>query len=1490
MKNPGAKRFLSWLMSVVMVVGEFGGMPLVTSAQEDTQEEVIEEVLEDEAAEEEVALGASEEEEVVVAEDDIVVEEDAQNDPVQIDVRPQKDVENGVYTWAPLAQIADYDDGWSSDDGKFYLNNTGYGIGVSTNATSAPEDILWISGTALYRTGEKDNYSAEGCVSINKLITEMVACKVTGDIDFQNGNYYVYVGCGDPYSKASNAPFEFSYSEDGTAPVAGWHEYRDNFVRFDNAENRWFWWDEDYRKENNIPDDEPIPDYPEVCPDGYFSKNNYKLVMKDSENAGAIGYIVRAMNGGKILDRNIGEGEEQIFAIYEEEREGNSTCTYTLIDDFAGFEIAAIRGNGQISGFVSPVKMAPWEAEEFRTWDAVLNVATKYHFGYDFEAPEFSHNHGTWTDDRGTETVADDIEHVDKFGYNVYVNKPDASRDESRWVELWIENETVRKVTGEGENAVITDTSTINTYAVLIEMNKKYLEDTAAGIQSFEEGVYDVWIVTGDDSGSYYNTNSFQVNFEYPDDNTPGKEVTYNWHPVWIKDTENGIEEYERQKIDNEDGTYRDEDDEEIYAKMATEEYKDYREMKMVDLSTVFYTTSYTPTGFIIKTLNGKKIQNWNGSTTDTFAVPLYYRNSENPEMNCSFMVPADFRINKDATITYITKGSKGTCNAVAGHWYDDIEVEDFVNNYLGKFILTPFAGSVSMVPDNKDNPDGPKHAEYTEKYWYDMRISYRDDPDGLQDINWYNYLIRLKSETEIEVDIAEIITQIVRDRIEADITAGERGNSDLLAGRYEVVFIAGDQNGPYARSFPQLIDLTKLAEIADMDTPQALYRNGEDWFRLIKDGDDWHWQSIKDYYYDPERVEYQIKEDENHIIEWWDLTDAQRMSYIHSANASLEENEQFIQKNTMDISLASSGEYAIGYIVRLINNRFVYNAEDGSVVESRMRGDEADPGRNMETHMGGIIEAPIEDGKLMVAAIYADGSVSDWYYGRERQDWDEWPQIEMHLTNNAGVISWDQEYKRDEFDNILYWDNEHTNPQLDGGVDIYVADPEGIWYRVDAYYDWDTEHNKASIKLADVLTNMTYMKLRGYAAFKSGTYTLYVVKHTNNGDRASESDIEFNFKPTADKNANFSAVYKEHQKWIKAVPDDDHFNFDEKDVNTDGYTATIQYETLIKTASDNIAGYVVNMPNGIMDANENEAVYYSWFPYNHQAEGFYTARTWEYSAAPGEVKIAAIYTDGTMSEWVTAEPWSKADDYEAVDMGITYDNVTARFAVNPEKLAALKDKLDDYSDAGAQAEGDGYTPIANAAIVIRGVENYDIGSRVLKKGENLFRADDQFLPVRAAIDELMFKAGQKNTWDDDQGHHEEPWKYLAPGTYKAAFVIRDQWNGNVQTASGMASDQEISFTYKKGEAVTTPARGSATYSYEDRGNGRDYRVHVSSASDEAVAYIVRFKVGNIYRYEEGITNESGDFGFFMGGEFAENYDAELAVCAVNMYGDISEF
>ena len=222
MKNRATKRLLSWLMSAVMIVGEFGGMPLAANAQIGEQGEVIEkEVFDEEAAiEDEAAFGVSQEE-TLPSEDEESVVEEAQNDPdpVQKDVVPVKG--DGFYTWEPLTDIEDYSDGWKGEDGTFYLNG-GYGLGVSISDNAAADKIIWVGGTCLYRTGEENNYSAEGRADISELILDMICRKLKGN-DVINGDYYLYVGCETAYSKASDQPFTFTYEVGGADAVAGWY-------------------------------------------------------------------------------------------------------------------------------------------------------------------------------------------------------------------------------------------------------------------------------------------------------------------------------------------------------------------------------------------------------------------------------------------------------------------------------------------------------------------------------------------------------------------------------------------------------------------------------------------------------------------------------------------------------------------------------------------------------------------------------------------------------------------------------------------------------------------------------------------------------------------------------------------------------------------------------------------------------------------------------------------------------------------------------------------------------------------------------------------------------------------------------------------------------------------------------------------------------------------------------------------------------------------
>ncbi|MCR5179119.1 MAG: bacterial Ig-like domain-containing protein [Lachnospiraceae bacterium] len=793
---------------------------------------------------------------------------------------------------------------------------------------------------------------------------------------------------------------------------------------------------------------------------------------------------------------------------------------------------------------------------------------------------------------------------------------------------------------------------------------------------------------------------------------------------------------------------------------------------------------------------------------------------------------------------------------------------------------------------------------DFAPGYYYNLYISCLDDPDASQDMDWYNWMLQPQAPDCVTIDKDTLITQLVRDKIEAELTGGERGNSELIPGNYAITVVAGtyDEKNPgaggaVARTNEYVIDLSEMAVNNEIDDiPEALYTNGKDHFRAAGEGYDRHWQSISDYYRDEDRPDGNVyRDNEGNLINFRELDEDVQEAYIAAVNAGLPEDERFVEKDTLDTYLLSSRGYddnIAGYIVRLVDNRFTYNdMGDGSVMDSRVKGEEEEMWHNRETGMGGILERPVTDGKLLVAAIYWDGSISDWQYGRERHYWDEFTEENepIGLVNSAGTISWNQEN--------------------DDHLDIYIERvSDGVWFRADVgrTLKYDAVSKKGSFELGDLLLWMVSAKFQGWYDGENNTYVkenlingLYrirILRHPvadGEFDRVSKDDLRFNFDTSADRPAAFRANYNDRAKYVKVVQDgnghDTWYSYETYDEPGEGRTEKKEYTIGIKDNDANIVGYIINLPDcDIMDVNREGSLRYSAVLAGNGKEhdnSAYTTKEWLFhdKDTSSEILIASVNADGIMSEWVSAVPSSRADEFETAVMGLNYNAVNGLLDAEKVILNALNASLSCYSKEGAGPEGDGYTPVAEAAAVFRGVGQYDAGTRLYRKNVNDYRIDSVNLPARAAADELMFAEGQKNIWDDENVHHEEPWRCLpGPGTYKASLVIWPQ-NGH-DGATGLASIEEVSFTYRKGLNVEAPAAGSVTYSRDTNGN---YNVHVTSPADDAVAYIVKYKRNSndtMFTYEDRVADEYGNFG----GGFGDG--GRIYVCAVNRYGDISGF
>ncbi|MCR5179470.1 MAG: hypothetical protein K6C95_10890, partial [Lachnospiraceae bacterium] len=546
MTGKGTMKLLTALMSAFLAAGVFGGVQLDAAAASDEVQEA--------------AFSEPEE-------------------PVQVNVTPAITTDGKAFTWTSL-ENADYSGNDRYDmDGTRYIAGTWHGFAVSKVNDANMDGLIFLDdGTNL----TDDDGTIRGYVTIDRIITDMMVKDLNdnNNVIFSSGAYYLYICQDNKFSKASDRTFSYTeVSAGGAAPAAEWYCYERNYVKKvideGTVDSPTAWHYEFYETAEG-------EEWPETCPEGYEVKKNYKVVIKDSavNDDTVTGFIVEPVDtGGSFLDRN---GSQQAVLYRGEGDVPGATSTHILIDSFEGLTVKAIRRNGTISPAAPVTKMAPWKAWDAQNTVALNNAVTVNAAGRaSFIAPEFTKDFDTWHDDMGTDDPDDDRDYVNGFGYRVYVNKQDAASDVSRYAELFIENETVRE--REGNTAV--DTSYIWRNSVLIAMNELYINKGVL----FESGTYDVYAVAGYNRKDYYYSNPFQVVFTPPTGEAGDHEIFYNSYPVWIRDTEHGIEEYERQE---------NEDDDAVRAKMQTQGYEDYYEMKRADL----FIDDADATGYIVNT------------------------------------------------------------------------------------------------------------------------------------------------------------------------------------------------------------------------------------------------------------------------------------------------------------------------------------------------------------------------------------------------------------------------------------------------------------------------------------------------------------------------------------------------------------------------------------------------------------------------------------------------------------------------------------------------------------------------------------------------------------------------------------------------------------------------------------------------------------------------------------------------------------------------
>ena len=1314
MKNLGAKRFLSWLMSIVMVVGEFGGMPLAANAQEDAQvEEAVVEVAEDEAEDVPVVADDKAADQAVIVEnsaatevtegtvaDDEVVNEDVQNiaPPSQVNEIPV--LADGIVSWNVALLDPDnsfvYDKDVDPDkyrryerNGKTYISYTSYQFGISTSDNcildpdeTHPDEIIWIAG-GFDIIDDNGNFYVN--IPLERIIGEMYLWEERENDNIANGNYYVYVESGITHniSKASNNSFEFSAlanATSGPAPVAKWTVHHDRVKKVDGE---WKWWDGDY---NN-------------CPSDYLEKDNYKVVMPFAENVNTVAYKVRIT--GTVLDK--GENVNEFWVFTNDGDVSGAASTYALVDDFGGIEVQAIRNDGTKSAWTVATIAAPWETDD-RYVELNNAISGKDTATVSFEAPEFTKgiNDTRIDDNRTPNDDTDDIVYVNEIGYSVYVDGGNEDPN-YRWIRLGIENSTKRV----GE----VDTSYIEKNAVLVEMARMSIQDNF----TLPNGVYKVYPTTGRDGTDYYYSDYFTVSFTAPAGNAVFSEKVKYRSDITMART---VVDQGGSHLDFWDNNHGGKED-------AIEAGYDI-ELKHIELS-VYDNDAI---GYIVET-PADAIVFGDGNRGNTICTPVY---SNNGKAHFNFEVEPDFDYN-DFTFTRVTATGKATANGAnvieAEHEYDGFATT------IDDLAITN--GVISWTPINGE---------------IEREVIYvsNKDIDAIQ--NWRcDWLVREGENNKHVIFMNELVPAIVRDKLEGDETGGERGCPDFTPGEYKAVLVAKNGEGEY-RSNEITIDLSKLGEVnSNAGKAEILYYTGyfdyarwavseetdeeenpvwEGWEYLAEyyegdkdfydlsdaerkaycdtvnegladdkkffnhlfgptnmgrwveegqvawDEDMEGWLSIEDYYkersktFTDEQIEYY-----GTIKDYWKLSDEQRDKFLEEiAMAEVPEGQdQFHEEPTMDAYLKSEDESAIGYVVKLPEwNNFVFG-NDRSKFDFTGRGNDEDPRWNRETGKFGLLEQPMWDpvNSASVVAVYPDGSISAWNEGREIQWVDEArPDDETVVTidQNAGIISWTQEYEKDENGNVVCDRFDEPVRIGDPGLQLVLDGGNGEWMAVYPPKYWDVENNKAYVNIGDVLVEMAYGKYHKVVDgegenWVKGTYSVHILKDMGNDDRGhlnviSSRSVKISFDPATtaapdlkafwwDLGETYITIDTSNEYWKENV------ELEEGKDPTEDYNLVNKFRISFRTDNKNIGGYLIKINGHIQEPNFDEHNYASCYvgfepdddvSFEKGKDCDSTALL--YLSLPAnaadkyEIQAAAIYKNGTISRFVDVQKGAK--------------------------------------------------------------------------------------------------------------------------------------------------------------------------------------------------------------------------------------------------------
>ncbi|MBR5375773.1 MAG: bacterial Ig-like domain-containing protein, partial [Lachnospiraceae bacterium] len=491
-----------------------------------------------------------------------------------------------------------------------------------------------------------------------------------------------------------------------------------------------------------------------------------------------------------------------------------------------------------------------------------------------------------------------------------------------------------------------------------------------------------------------------------------------------------------------------------------------------------------------------------------------------------------------------------------------------------------------------------------------------------------------------------------------------------------------------------------------------------------------------------------------------------------------------------------------IGWLIRYDDGTEFKNSPSENKAYIRLtRGNDPEEYRNIGSSTGRIISS--DSTKLSFAPVFAGGVIGAWKSPRERIEFDDAKPMQMHLSKDdaAHMLSWDQEYKRDGQGRPV--NDGYGKPECADGQwpELYAVSADGTsWVRIepDSDYEWDTDNDRASVSMKQIIKAMTKARLGG--ELEDDTYTIRLIKRLREGMRYSSESVTQAISLTSSAGEKeFEAYWKkdEREGGISVNKVLDHV--DEKgnnvyrlEENESGNIAVEKYGMRFrKPSGSDIAAFIIRTstpcydPNGpgsnfsVIASDENQ-----WLTYDAQDWNYYPSGT---VLSCNDFEAAAVDYDGRYYPG-TVKAARYGDEFQKAALGTSFVNGEI---INPRIINTY------FSSCGYRVENGKRIVDAAGASVIFSDSDYriDLGILSSNEAEPKYSIEPCSIALNAALDQVR----SDNSLDVDHGT-------LEPGSYRIRLALDLPWDEEKDQPRSRVDSAVFDFGYK---TETVPPRAS---------------------------------------------------------------------------------